>query len=179
VSRPLRSTATPASRRFTATTSRSASERRNWYSLPPVSAVGRLPLATLEAYDPGRRINARLLTFRARAADQAHAASTPGTTWPGTRAPARLIPRGKLNPRFRCHLNLSTPQRRHPAQAPAPGALERLPDPHLTQSSRAFSLVAHHDGLQPTQHQGGLAPAPAGPTLNGQQSSISHAAPPM
>src|SRR3954462_2148195 len=49
------------------------------YSMPPVSAVGRLPLATLAAYDPGRRIDARLLTFRARAADQAHAASTPGT----------------------------------------------------------------------------------------------------
>src|SRR5215217_5918680 len=50
------------------------------YSMPPVSAVGRLPLATLEACDPGRRIDARLLTFRARAADQAHAAFTPGTT---------------------------------------------------------------------------------------------------
>ena len=32
--------------------------------------------------DPGRRIDARLLTFHARAADQAHAASTPGATWP-------------------------------------------------------------------------------------------------
>src|SRR4029434_3133074 len=52
------------------------------YSLPPVSAVGRLPLATLEAYNPGRHIDARLLTFRARAADQAHAAFTPGTAWP-------------------------------------------------------------------------------------------------
>src|SRR5215218_755420 len=61
------------------------------YSMPPVSAVGRLPLATLEAYNPGRRIDARLLTFRARAADQAHATFTPGTTWPIIGTPARLI----------------------------------------------------------------------------------------
>jgi hypothetical protein len=51
--------------------------------------------------------------------------------------------------------------------------------PTLTGSSPAFSLDAHHDGLQPTQHQGGLAPAPAGPTLEGQQSSISRTAPPI
>ena len=55
MSRPLGSTATPASSDFTATTGRSASERRDRYSMPPVSAVGRLPLATLEAYDPGRQ----------------------------------------------------------------------------------------------------------------------------
>jgi hypothetical protein len=98
ISRPLRSTPTPASRGFTATTSRSASERRNWYSMPPVSAVGTLPLATLEACDPDRRINARLLTFRARAADQAHAAFTPGTTWPVIGTPARLITREQPDP---------------------------------------------------------------------------------
>src|SRR5215218_10575897 len=61
------------------------------YSVPPVSAVGRLPLATLEAYNPGRGIDARLLTFRARAADQAHATFTPGTAWPVIETPARLI----------------------------------------------------------------------------------------
>ena len=60
-----------------------------------------------------------------------------------------------------------------------PSALERLPDPHLTGSSPAFSLDAHHDGLQPTQHQGGLTPTPAGPTPEGQQSSISRTAPPI
>jgi hypothetical protein len=43
------------SRDFTATTGRSASERRNRYSMPPVSAVGTLPLATFGACDPGRR----------------------------------------------------------------------------------------------------------------------------
>ena len=69
----------------------------------------------------------------------------------------------------------ATPNRASPDER----FLERLPGPHLTRSSRAFSLIAHHDGLQPTQHQGGLAPAPAGPTLESQQASISRTAPPM
>ena len=96
MSRPLGSTATPASSGFTATTGRSASERRDRYSMPPVSAVGTLPLATITT--SVAVFDARLLTFRARAADQAHAASTPDTTWPGTRAPARFIPRGYQGP---------------------------------------------------------------------------------
>jgi hypothetical protein len=57
--------------------------------------------------------------------------------------------------------------------------LERLPGPHLTRSRRAFSLNAHHDSLQLTQLQGGLTPTPAGPTPEGQRSSISRTAPPM
>ena len=95
MSRPLRSTPTPASRRFSANTSRSASKRRDRYSMPPVSAVGTLPL-TARQTDPQARtaaFDARLLTFHARAADQDHAASTPDTTWPTTRAAAKLIPR--------------------------------------------------------------------------------------
>src|SRR5450759_1295984 len=56
--------------------------------------LGTLPLSARWLYKPmnGRRIDTRLLTFRARAADQAHAASTPGTTWPISGSPARLIP---------------------------------------------------------------------------------------
>src|SRR3954463_4620618 len=98
ISRPLGSTATPASSGFTATTGRSASERRLGTQCLRVLPVGRLPLATLEAYDPGRRIDARLLTFRARAADQAHAAFTPGTAWPVIGTPARLITREQPDP---------------------------------------------------------------------------------
>jgi hypothetical protein len=100
MSRPLRSTTTPASSSFTANTSRSASERRYRYSMPPVSAVGTLPLAARET-DPQARtatFDARLLTFRARAADQDHAVFTPGTTWPGTRAPARLVSEDEAGP---------------------------------------------------------------------------------
>ena len=131
--------------------------------------------------DPGRRIDARLLTFRARAADQAHAASTPDTTWPGTRAPARLIPKDTPEPPVSMPSErVSTPQRRTPSPGlPGRALLERLPGPHLTRSRRAFSLDAHHDSLQLTQLQGGLTPAPAGPTPEGQRSSISRTAPPM
>jgi hypothetical protein len=59
------------------------------YSTPPVCYFGALPLATTK--QPSRHIDARLLPFRTRAADQDHAIYTPGTAWPGTRAPAKLI----------------------------------------------------------------------------------------
>ena len=60
ISRPLRSTPTPASKDLTATTGRSASERRDRHSMPPASTVGTLPLATLEAYDPGSTLLPRV-----------------------------------------------------------------------------------------------------------------------
>ena len=41
MSRPLGSTATPASSGFSATTGRSAGARRHWYSVPSVSASAR------------------------------------------------------------------------------------------------------------------------------------------
>ena len=177
MSRPLRSTPPQISRSFTATTGRSASERRVGTQCLRCDSLGTLPLAT---QGPAIPIALSTLAF-SRSAREPQIRLTPPIRRapPGQeRAPARLIPRGKLNPRFRCHLSLSTPQRRRPAHS-GPSALERLPDPHLTRSSPAFPLIAHHDGLQPTQHQGGLAPAPAGPTLEGQQSSISRTAPPM
>ena len=120
VSRPLRSTTTPASSGFTANTGRSASERRDRYSVPSVSASARSLSRPSGPATPVVGFDARLLTFRARAADQAHAASTPGTAWPGTRAPARLNPEGQTNPRFRRHLQLSTlPQRTPHRSIPA------------------------------------------------------------
>ena len=75
------------------------------YSMPPVSAVGTLPLAAIGANDPGRRIGARLPTFRARAADQTHAAYTPDTTWPVNGHPPGLSRGISEAPRFRCHLS--------------------------------------------------------------------------
>ena len=181
MSRPLRSTPTPASRRFSATTGRSASERRDRYSMPPVSAVGTLPLAARRT-DPQARtatFDARLLTFHARAADQDHAASTPDTAWPATRAAAKLIPRTDpllgfdvISTGF--DASTTTPDSSTSANRTI---LERLPDPHLTRSRLAFSLNAHHDSRQLTQLQGGLTPTPAGPTPEGQQSSISRIAP--
>ena len=140
--------------------------------------LGTLPPATFGACDPGRHIDARLLTFRARAADQDHAASTPGTAWPGTRAPAKLISREGAGPPISMpsltfDASTTTPHRVSPAER----FWKRLPGPHLTGSSPAFSLDAHHDSRQLTQLQGGLTPTPAGPTPEGQRSSISRTAP--
>ena len=139
MSRPLRSTPTPASRRFSATTGRSASERRDRYSMPPVSAVGTLPLAARRT-DPQARtaaFDARLLTFHARAADQDHAASTPDTTWPATRAAAKLIPRTDpllgfdvISTGF--DASTTTPDS---STSPDRTILERLPGPYLTRST--------------------------------------------
>jgi hypothetical protein len=91
---------------------------------------------------PADAFDARLLTFHARAADQDHAASTPDTAWPATRAAARLIPR--TNPLLGFDVistgfDASNDDAR-PEQEPGRTILERLPDPHLTRSSRAFSL---------------------------------------
>jgi len=182
MSRPLRSTPTPASRSFTANTGRSASERRDRYSIPPVSAVGTLPLAARRT-DPQARtaaFAARLLTFHARAADQDHAASTPDTTWPATRAAAKLIPRTDpllgfdvISTGF--DASTTTPA---PSTRPDRTILERLPDPHLTRSS-APSPCRSPRRSSANAAQGGLAPAPAGPTPEGQQSPISRIAPPL
>jgi hypothetical protein len=65
-----------------------------------------------------------------------------------TRAPSKLIPGVVLPPGSDATFSFTTPQRRRLS----PGALERLPGPHLTYQVRLFP-VAHHDGLQPTQHR--------------------------
>lgn len=60
------------------------------------------------------------------------------------RVSARLVLEPYLHPQFRCHLNtFSTRHQRF--------ACARLPGPHLTPHGRLFH-IAHHDGLQPTQH---------------------------
>ena len=99
--------------------------------------LGTLPPATFEACDPGRRIDARLLTFRARAADQDHAASTPDTAWPATRAAAKLIPRTDpllgfdvISTGF--DASTTTPDS---STRPDRTILERLPGPYLTRST--------------------------------------------
>src|SRR6266540_3416571 len=125
------------------------------YSVPSVSASARsLSRPSGACCDPGRRIDARLLTFRARAADQAHAAFTPGTAWPVHGYPPGSSRRVTQGPRFRCRLSFF---RRlngaRPAGHPGGAVLERLPGPHLTRSRRAFSRIAHHDSLQLTQHR--------------------------
>jgi hypothetical protein len=66
-----------------------------------------------------------------------------------TRAPSKLIPGAVLPPGSDATFSFTTPQRRRLS----PGALERLPGPHLTYQVRLSFPVAHHDGLQPTQHR--------------------------
>src|ERR1035437_9300202 len=130
---------------------------------PPASAasvlgafgfcLSTLPLSARWLYKPmnGRRIDTRLLTFRARAADQAHAASTPGTTWPIHGRTRQAHPEGRHRTlgfdadQFLRRFNSD-------AQPGCPGRtlLARLPSPHLTHLVRLFP-DAHHDGLQPTQ----------------------------
>jgi hypothetical protein len=175
MSRPLGSTPTPASRRFTATTGRSASEHR----------IGTQCLRFLPRHAPshdhkraGRRIGARLLTFRARAADQDHAASTPGTTWPIHGHPPGSS-RGKTQvPRFRCQLTyLSTPQQRTPvriSRTSASGTSSWSPPDAITPR-----LLP---GRSPRRSSANAAPGrfsacPRRPTLEGQQASISRTAP--
>ena len=181
MSRLLRSTATPASSGFSATTGRSASERRDWYSMPSVSASARSLSQPSGPATPVDTFDARLLTFRARAADQAHAASTPDTTWPTTRVPARLISKDTPEPPISMPSErVSTPQQRTPnpglPQPSASGTSSWSPPDAITaapfpcRSPRRSSANAA---------QGGLTPTPAGPTPEGRRSSISRTAPPM
>jgi hypothetical protein len=122
------------------------------YSVPTVSASARSLSRPGGPNRPGngRHIGARLLTFRARAADQAHAASTPGTTWPIHGHPPGSSRGARKDPRFRYRPNFSTLQQRRPAGSPSRTLLVRLPGPHLTHLVRLFP-DAHHDGLRPTQ----------------------------
>ena len=111
-----------------------------------VSPLGNLPLAAIDG-----SIGTRLLTFRAGAADQAHVACMPGTTWPVNGHPPGSSrdypPAPVLMPAnlFR-HVN---------------GCNARLPDPRLT---RAPGLFPHRSPRQSSTNAavGGLKPPPAG-----------------
>ncbi len=84
MSRPLRSASTASSRSLAATTGRSACASRDGTQPLALHTLGELPIDW-----PGGRdcIGTRFPTFRTRAADQARAASAPGTTWPVTGHP--------------------------------------------------------------------------------------------
>ena len=139
----------------------------------PRHTPSRRPGAKLHHLHRPNSIDARLLTFRAKAADQAHAACTPDTTWPVDGHPPGSSRENSPAPRFRCHLKLTTHQRRHPT---SPGALERLPGPHLTRSSHAFSLTLTTTVF--SQRSSGRFDAyPRRSTPKGQRSFISRTAP--
>jgi hypothetical protein len=106
--------------------------------------TGASPL--LRAGPPARHGEpaARLPMFHARAADQAHAASVPGTTWPVIGLPPGPAPAARSMATVSMPLvNVTTRQQRF--------GFTHLPGPHLT-PRRCLFHIAHHDGLQPTQH---------------------------
>jgi hypothetical protein len=148
--------------------------------MPTVSAVGTLPLATFRACDPGRRIDARLLTFRARAADQAHAAFTPGTTWPVIGTPARLIAREQPDPPLSMPttFKLTTPQQRTPTRTPrqALSGTSSWSPPDRIKPAFSLSLTTTVFSQRST---GRFGASPRRATPEGQQASISSTAPPM
>src|SRR4051794_16931583 len=105
-----------------------------------VQPLGTLPLAIFTK-DP--TVGARHPTFHVEAADQAHVAPMPDTTWPIDGHPPGSSRDRKYAPVSMSSVFLSTRQQRF--------ASARLPGPHLTPHGRLFH-IAHHDGLQPTQH---------------------------
>src|ERR1019366_3048379 len=79
-------------------------------------------------------------------------ASSACRTPPGQQADIRQAhPGGAETPRLRCRLRVSARQQRF--------ARARLPGPRLTPNWRLF-LIAHHDGLQPAQHEAAWSPPP-------------------
>ena len=146
MTRPLGSTPTAPSRGFTATTSRSASASRDGTHCLAVQPLGRLPLAIRHTRErqcrdtpshvpcrtsrPGsRRLHAGHRLARKADTRQTH----PGLTY---YTPVLMSP----------YCVTTQPQR-----SPKTRTAHRLPDPHLTHLVRLFH-IAHHDGLQPTQH---------------------------
>ena len=118
-------------------------------------SFGTLPLATGGSdLNPvnGRRIDARLPTFRARAAARAHAVSTPDAAWPVSGYPPGSS-REENCPSVSTPSDvLTTLQQRPPtrldAGSAASGSSSRTPPDAV---SPRILPAAHHDRLQPTQ----------------------------
>ena len=108
---------------------------------------GNLPLATSSSSS----IGTRLLTFRTGAADQAHVASMPGTTWP-----VNGHPPGSSRDYPPAPVSMPANLFRH-----VNGYNARLPDPRLT---REPGLLPHRSPRQSSANAavGGLKPPPAG-----------------
>jgi hypothetical protein len=163
ISRPLGSTATPASSDFTATTGRSASERRIG-----TQCLRCLPLAgsLSRPWRPTTPVAASTLAF-SRSVQEPQTRLTP----PSRRAPPGQSsghPPGSSRensqtPRFRCHLdyaNDASTAHPHPGP-PERGFLARLPGPHLTRPS-APSPCRSPRRSSANAAQGGLTPPPEG-----------------
>jgi hypothetical protein len=163
ISRPLGSAATPASSGFTATTGRSASERRvgtQCLRFPPSAGSLSRP------WRPTTPVAASALAF-SRSAQEPQTRLTP----PSRRAPPGQSsghPPGSSRensqtPRFRCHLDYANDASSARPHTGLPGgrSLARLPGPHLTRSS-APSPCRSPRRSSANAAQGGLAPPPEG-----------------
>ena len=148
-----------------------ASGFRRWHA-PSRNLGGLRP--RVDAFD------ARLLTFRARAADQAHAAFTPGTTWPVIGHPPGSSRENSQTPRFRCHLDFANDASTAHAH---PGTPDRTlsgtsswspPDASSAPSPRSLTTTVFSQ-----RSTGWFSAFPRRTTLEGQQASISSTAPPI
>jgi hypothetical protein len=136
ISRPLRSTTTPDSSGFTATTGRSAGERRVGTQClrPSASAQSLSRPWGLRPRTPYRRSPSHVpCKSRRPGSRRLHAGHRPASNT-GSR---QAHPEDRLAPRFRCHLGIfdAYDDARPGAPGPTRAILERLPDPHLTRST--------------------------------------------
>src|SRR4051794_1178214 len=161
ISRPLDSTATPASSGFTATTGRSASERRvgtHCLRFPPLAGSLSRP------WRPATPVAVSTLAF-SRSVPEPQTRLTP---------PSRRAPPGQSSGTRQAHhkrtarplafdatsILLTTPQQRTPTRESRAGRfLERLPGPHLTRSTPPFPCRSPRRS-SPNAAQSGLAPPP-------------------
>jgi hypothetical protein len=146
MTRPLGSTPTAPSRGFTATTSRSASTPRDGTHCLPVSAARQAPSRRpLDRGQQCRGVPSHVpCKSRRPGSRRLHAghrlAKKNGHPPDSSRADL-------LHPGFDATLLSNDTS----AAIPETRTAHRLPDPHLTPLVRLFH-IAHHDGLQPTQH---------------------------
>jgi hypothetical protein len=146
MTRPLRSTSTAPSRGFPATTSRSASASRDGTHCLTDSAAWQAP----SRHPPHTRTAVSGHAFPRSVQEQ-----QTGLTSPTCRTPpgqSAVLPPGSsradlLHPGFDATLLSNDTS----TAIPTMGTAHRLSGPHLTHLVRLFH-IAHHDGLQPTQH---------------------------
>jgi hypothetical protein len=142
MTRPLGSTPTAPSRGFAATTSRSAGASRDGTHCLAVQPLGN-------SLSPSSTAVSRRAFPRSVQKPQTGLTSPTCRTPPGQSA---VLPPGSsraflLRPGFDAtYLSNDTS-----TAIPNKGTAHRLSDPHLTHLVRLFH-IAHHDGLQPTQH---------------------------
>ena len=97
--------------------------------------------------NPGASIGARLLTFHAKAAEQAHVASMPDTTWPVNGRPPGSSRSRRYTPVSMSSVFISTLQQlRRTSSCPLPDASSA---PFLTRSPRQSLANAAVGGLKP------------------------------